>query len=67
MHHDSGCNSGPLLLQVYQEVIMGYQPGCYTAKLDWAASADGTAVPVTLAYKTELMTGDGSNKAILHG
>jgi protease II len=55
------------LLQVYQEEILSYQPGCYTAALEWATSADGTAVPVTLAYKTALMTRDGSNKAILHG
>jgi protease II len=46
---------------------MGYQLGCYTAKLEWASSADGTAVPFTLAYRTELMKGDGSNKAVLHG
>jgi hypothetical protein len=52
---------------VYHESIPGYQPGCYTAKLEWAASEDGTAVPITLAYRTDLMKQDGSNKAILHG
>lgn len=53
--------------QVYQEAVVGYQPGSYTAMLDWAVSADGTAVPITLAYKTALMKKDGTNKAIMHG
>jgi hypothetical protein len=56
-----------LLPQVYQESVPGYRPGCYTAKLEWAVSEDGTAVPLTVAYRSDLMKKDGSNKALMHG
>eukprot|EP00775_Hariotina_reticulata_P005284 gene5284-5519_t len=54
-------------LQVYQEQVVGWQPGCYMSHLEWAVSYDGTAVPVTLAFRRDLLKGDGSNMAVLHG
>jgi protease II len=51
---------------VYQEAVVGFDPTAYTSQLEWAVSADGVAVPLTVAFKRGLMKGDGSNKAILH-
>lgn len=45
---------------------MGFDPAAYASKLEWAISADGVKVPLTVAYKQEVMKGDGSNTAILH-
>jgi oligopeptidase B len=57
---------GGAALQVYQEHILGFDPSAYTSQLHWAVSADGTRVPITLAYKRDLLKRDGTNKAILH-
>jgi oligopeptidase B len=51
---------------VYQEHINDFDPSTYTSQLQWAVSADGTRVPLTLAYRRDLLKGDGTNKAILH-
>jgi protease II len=56
-----------LCRQVYQEQVVGWQPDCYTSRLEWAVSDDGTSVPVTLAFRRDLLTWDGSNMAVLHG
>jgi oligopeptidase B len=55
-----------MLFQVYQETILGFDPSAYSSQLEWASSADGTRVPITVAYRADLLRGDGSNKAVLH-
>lgn len=52
--------------QVYQEVVLGFNPATYSSQLEWAPSADGTRVPLTVAHRRDLLRRDGSNVAILH-
>jgi hypothetical protein len=52
--------------QVYEESLPRFNAACYTSHLEWAASADGVQVPITVALRRDTFKADGSNRAILH-
>jgi protease II len=50
-----------------QPVLGGFQQGGYVSELVWATSADGVRVPMTVAWKKDLLTQDGNSPALLKG
>lgn len=65
----SGVQSILLPLSALQVEQLGcsFNPAAYTTLVAWATSKDGTQVPITLAYKCDLMKQDGTNPCLLHG
>ena len=51
---------------VKREDVNGYDPSRYAVERVWATAADGTRVPMSLAYRKGLVR-DGSNPAFLYG
>lgn len=47
-------------------VLGGYDPADYTTERLWAEAADGTQVPISLVYKTDMFSKDGSNPCLLY-
>jgi len=54
------------LTVVKREEVNGYDPSRYTVERLWATAADGTQVPMTLAYRKGIAR-DGSSPAFLYG
>ena len=50
-----------------EAVLGGFQQERYSSSLEWAVSRDGVKVPVTVAWRSDLMKKDGSNPALLKG
>jgi hypothetical protein len=50
-----------------QPVFGGFQQRQYNSELVWATSADGVQVPMTVAWRKDLLTWDGHNPALLKG
>ncbi|WPR77621.1 S9 family peptidase [Algoriphagus sp. NG3] len=49
-----------------QEIIGGYDSTEYTSARIWAQAADGVMIPVSLVYKIDKFTPDGSNPLLLY-
>ncbi|MDR7129591.1 oligopeptidase B [Algoriphagus sp. 4150] len=49
-----------------QEIIGGYDASAYTSARIWAKAADGVMVPISLVYKIDKFTPDGSNPLLLY-
>ena len=47
--------------------VPGFDQSQYECKRVWAKAKDGTEVPISLVYKTDLFKGDGSNPLYLYG
>ena len=47
--------------------VPGYEPARYGVERLAAESADGTRVPVTIAYRNDTMASDGANPCLLEG
>ena len=54
------------LAVVKREDVNGYDPNRYTVERLWATAADGTRIPMSLAYRKGIAR-DGSNPAFLYG
>jgi oligopeptidase B len=63
--HEVDLASGEWRLRQRQDVP-GYDPGAYRTQRITAAAADGTAIPVTIAYRAGLAR-DGSAPCLLYG
>lgn len=50
-----------------QPVLGGFAPGDYASERVWAASADGTKVPISLVYRKSLFKRDGRAPMLLYG
>jgi len=55
--YDLDLDSGELTLRKRQPVLGGFDPGRYRTERQWAIAADGTRVPVSLVYRTDLVDG----------
>lgn len=44
----------PRAVKKVQPVLGGFDPGAYTTERLWAAAPDGTRVPISLVYRTDL-------------
>ncbi|MBO0911259.1 MAG: S9 family peptidase, partial [Acidobacteria bacterium] len=49
------------------EVPGGYDPGKYTLERVWATAKDGTRIPMSVVYRTDLKKADGSNPLYVYG
>ncbi|MEP0711308.1 MAG: S9 family peptidase [Algoriphagus sp.] len=49
-----------------QEIIGGYDASQYTSARIWAKASDGVMVPISLVYKIDTFTPDGSNPLLLY-
>lgn len=49
-----------------QEVVGGYDSELYNSSRIWAKAKDGTMIPISLVYKTELFQPDGQNPLLLY-
>ena len=50
-----------------QEVIGGYEKDDYKSERIWAIGDDGTKVPISLVYKKDKFSKDGTNPVLLYG
>lgn len=57
---------GTLHLMKQDEVLGGFDPSLYRTERIHATAEDGTEVPISLVYRTDLFKGDGSNPALLY-
>ncbi len=55
----------PQEVQHVQRVEGGFDASRYAAVREWAVSADGVQVPMTLAWRRDCLQRDGSNPALL--
>ncbi|KAI3425089.1 hypothetical protein D9Q98_008467 [Chlorella vulgaris] len=62
--YDINMASGNRVLKQQQEVL-GFDGSQYLSRLLWATSADGAQVPISLAYRGELVRLDGSDPLLL--
>ena len=53
-------------LKKQDEVLGGYDPSLYESERIFAKAADGTAIPISLVYRKELVK-DGNNPLLLYG
>jgi oligopeptidase B len=49
-----------------QEIVGGYEASDYTSARIWAKAADGVMVPISLVYKIDKFSPDGSNPLLLY-
>ena len=54
-------------LKKHQEVLGGYDASKYRSERIFAQAKDGTRIPISLVYKKDLFTKDGSNPLFLTG
>lgn len=50
-----------------QPVLGGFDASRYTTERLWATAADGTQVPISLVYRTDLAKKDGTDPLLLDG
>lgn len=53
--------------ELYRLPVPGYDPALYAERRTWATAADGTRVPISLAYRADLVTLDGTAPGYLYG
>lgn len=46
-------------------MLGGFDPAQYTTERLWATAADGTRVPISLVYRTDLAKRDGTDPLLL--
>ncbi|PZX52432.1 oligopeptidase B [Algoriphagus ratkowskyi] len=49
-----------------QEIVGGYDATAYTSARIWATAADGKMIPISLVYKIDTFSPDGSNPLLLY-
>ena len=52
---------------VKQQPVIGYEPDRYESRRLWASAPDGTRVPVSLVYRSDLRRSDAPNPMLLYG
>jgi oligopeptidase B len=60
-------NDKSAVLIKQEEVQGGYDQSEYASQREWAVSADGARVPVSVVYKKSLFKQDGTNPLLLYG
>src|SRR5690606_41505364 len=64
--YDYDLATGDLLLRRQVPVLGGYDPADYRQERTWAKADDGTAVPISLVYRSDVAR-DGSAPLLLYG
>ena len=59
--------TGTSRLLKQQEVPGGFDPGAYASERVWVVAGDGVRVPVSLVYRRDRFTKDGSSPLYLYG
>jgi oligopeptidase B len=54
-------------LKKQQPVLGGYDPAEYASEREWATAPDGTKVPISLVWRIDAVTRDGTGPALLYG
>ncbi|KAL7090718.1 hypothetical protein ACP275_12G058800 [Erythranthe tilingii] len=65
--YDYDMNSGISVLKKIDVVLGGFDSGNYLTERQWATSADGTKVPISIVYRKDLVKLDGSDPLLLYG
>ncbi len=65
--YDYDMNTREKTMLKQDEVLGGYDPGLYQIERISADTRDGTKVPVSLVYRKDMKTADGSNPLWLYG
>lgn len=53
-------------IQLKQQMVNNYDPSLYVTKRIWITAADGTNVPVSIAYRKDKFKQDGSNPMYIY-
>ncbi|KAL4433270.1 hypothetical protein ABPG77_003318 [Micractinium sp. CCAP 211/92] len=62
---DFNMATGARAVKKVQPVLGGFDPSKYTTERLWATAQDGTRVPISLVYRTDLAKLDGSDAMLL--
>ncbi|KAD4385001.1 hypothetical protein E3N88_25169 [Mikania micrantha] len=65
--YDYDMNTGVSVLKKIETVLGGFDSSNYVTKREWARAQDGTHVPISLAYRKDLVKLDGSDPLLLYG
>ena len=64
---DLDLETGQLELRKRQPVLGDFDPDRYTTERRWARAEDGTRVPISLVYRTDLVTAGAGAPCLLYG
>ena len=64
---DLDLETGQLELRKRQPVLGDFDPNRYTTERRWARAEDGTRVPISLVYRTDLVTAGAGAPCLLYG
>ncbi|WP_350348236.1 S9 family peptidase [Agromyces sp. G08B096] len=59
--------TGERRLRKQQPVLGGYDPSRYTQRREWATASDGTRIPISLVYRTDLVELGTPAPTLLYG
>lgn len=62
---DYNMATGARAVKKVQPVLGGFDPARYATERLWASAPDGTRVPISLVYRTDLARLDGSDPMLL--
>ncbi len=65
--YDYAMRSGHLTMLKQQPVLGDYDPDRYEQRRDWATASDGTRVPISLVFRSDLVTPGESAPTLLYG
>ncbi|KAM0878542.1 hypothetical protein ACQ4PT_034782 [Festuca glaucescens] len=64
---DYDMDSGVSVLKKIDTVLGGFDASNYVSDRTWAASSDGTQIPISVLYREDLVKLDGSDPMLLYG
>ncbi|KAJ0770425.1 putative oligopeptidase B [Helianthus annuus] len=65
--YDYDMNTGVSVLKKVETILGGFDSSKYVTKREWAIAKDGTHVPISIAYRKDLVKLDGSDPLLLYG
>ncbi|KAK2988824.1 hypothetical protein RJ640_022535 [Escallonia rubra] len=65
--YDYDMNTGISVLKKIETVLGGFDSSNYVTERKWATAADGTQIPISVAYRKDLVKLDGSDPLLLYG
>ncbi|KAK2995779.1 hypothetical protein RJ640_013505, partial [Escallonia rubra] len=65
--YDYDMNTGISVVKKIETVLGGFDSSNYVTERKWATAADGTQIPISVAYRKDLVKLDGSDPLLLYG
>nr|XP_043610054.1 protease 2-like [Erigeron canadensis] len=65
--YDYDMRTGVSVLKKVETVLGGFDASKYVTKREWVIAQDGTHVPISIAYRKDLVKLDGSDPLLLYG